>query len=416
VLFQPRWIITWVRQNQPHILFEHVTKGTRHQSFFHPHSHIQPSLSPTFFLNLRPSSPPSLYLIPSHTPSLILLPSRSHSLSSTTMHDAPHPPITPSTHPPILLIPPSPVDQSDRLVALTIDDGPNGDTTHELLDILKEHGRLCWQWTPSSSGPWVAHQENAATGAAAQLSCVSLTRPSCLHHTSSSLPPPSSSHLQGHGWYTKRMRQQAQRHGYNVALGSVFPVDPLFKDSSRPLAAYCLWKVYPGAIIILHDRPQQGTQTVEILRMMLPELRRQGYQVVSLSHLVKGLHSHASPSHSHASSPPQSLLSALPASSSSASHPPPVNHSSLSSPHSGAPPVEESGPLCSCKGDSPCVILSSPFAIANHQIDIQGFGRFTGFGIKSPVMQVGTTCYVMYVLKGGKIISQKCNSPDYGLG
>ncbi|CAI7808185.1 unnamed protein product [Closterium sp. NIES-54] len=66
--------------------------------------------------------------------------------------------------------------------------------------------------------------------------------------------------------------------------------------------------------------------------------------------------------------------------------------------------------------DSPCVILSSPFAIANHQIDIQGFGRFTGFGIKSPVMQVGTTCYVMYVLKGGKIISQKCNSPDYGLG
>ncbi|CAI7797742.1 unnamed protein product [Closterium sp. NIES-53] len=50
------------------------------------------------------------------------------------------------------------------------------------------------------------------------------------------------------------------------------------------------------------------------------------------------------------------------------------------------------------------------------KIDIQGFGRFTGFGIKSPVMQVGTTCYVMYVLKGGKIISQKCNSPDYGLG
>ncbi|GJP70411.1 hypothetical protein CLOP_g1355, partial [Closterium sp. NIES-67] len=26
VLFQPRWIISWVRQNQPHILFEHVTK------------------------------------------------------------------------------------------------------------------------------------------------------------------------------------------------------------------------------------------------------------------------------------------------------------------------------------------------------------------------------------------------------
>ncbi|CAI7808187.1 unnamed protein product [Closterium sp. NIES-54] len=52
----------------------------------------------------------------------------------------------------------------------------------------------------------------------------------------------------GHGWYTKRMRQQAQRHGYNVALGSVFPVDPLFKDSSRPLAAYCLWKVLTAPV------------------------------------------------------------------------------------------------------------------------------------------------------------------------
>ncbi|CAI5471778.1 unnamed protein product [Closterium sp. Yama58-4] len=50
------------------------------------------------------------------------------------------------------------------------------------------------------------------------------------------------------------------------------------------------------------------------------------------------------------------------------------------------------------------------------KIDIQGFGKFIGFGIKSPVMQVRTTCYVMYVLKGGKIISQTCNSPDFDLG
>ncbi|GJP53483.1 hypothetical protein CLOM_g12646 [Closterium sp. NIES-68] len=50
------------------------------------------------------------------------------------------------------------------------------------------------------------------------------------------------------------------------------------------------------------------------------------------------------------------------------------------------------------------------------KVDIQGFGRVTSFGIKSPVMQILTTCNIMYVLKGGKILSQKCSNPDYGLG
>ncbi|CAI5471777.1 unnamed protein product [Closterium sp. Yama58-4] len=219
VLFQPRWIITWVRQNQPHVLFEHVTK--------------------------------------------------------------------------------------DRLVALTIDDGPNGDTTHELLDILKEHGCTATFFVIGSNidrYPGIVdrmHAEGHEVGnhmtadepswrlSAHEFESSLLAVDAKLHRYFRRDPGgnPVKWFRPGHGWYTKRMRQQAQRHGYNVALGSVFPMDPLFKDSSRPLAAYCLSKVYPGAIIILHDRPQQGTQTVEILRMMLPELRRQGYQVVSLSHL-----------------------------------------------------------------------------------------------------------------------------------
>ncbi|CAI5959074.1 unnamed protein product, partial [Closterium sp. NIES-64] len=439
VLFQPRWIITWVRQNQPHILFEHVTK--------------------------------------------------------------------------------------DRLVALTIDDGPNGDTTHELLDILKEHGCTATFFVIGSNidrYPSIVdrmHAEGHEVGnhmtadepswrlSAGEFESSLLEVDAKLLHyfRRDAGGNPVKWFRPGHGWYTKRMRQQAQRHGYNVALGSVFPVDPLFKDSSRPLAAYCLWKVYPGAIIILHDRPQQGTQTVEILRMMLPELRRQGYQVVSLSHLVKGLHPHPSSPHSHTSSPPQSLLSALPASPSSASDPPPANHASLSSPCSGAPdgaarvlwtkrvlasaqrktsspftykqpelkidtmdwtvkharlggdplngfdvfltgvltfnaliynpnayglkinaiyvhaeynntflgnsklPPMNVYPLKSSPVKAPFNLVNIPMKkgwriyqkgdVLATKIDIQGFGRFTGFGIKSPVMQVRTTCYVKYVLK-----------------
>lgn len=49
--------------------------------------------------------------------------------------------------------------------------------------------------------------------------------------------------VQGHGWYTQRIREVAETYGYQMALGSIFPMDVLFKDFGAPLAKYCLWKV-----------------------------------------------------------------------------------------------------------------------------------------------------------------------------
>ncbi|CAI5972227.1 unnamed protein product [Closterium sp. NIES-65] len=413
VLFQPRWIITWVRQNQPHILFEHVTK--------------------------------------------------------------------------------------DRLVALTIDDGPNGDTTHELLDILKEHGCTATFFVIGSNidrYPSIVdrmHAEGHEVGnhmtadepswrlSAGEFESSLLEVDAKLLHyfRRDAGGNPVKWFRPGHGWYTKRMRQQAQRHGYNVALGSVFPVDPLFKDSSRPLAAYCLWKVYPGAIIILHDRPQQGTQTVEILRMMLPELRRQGYQVVSLSHLhhplllpiphLPTMHLSRLPAlalrldgAARVLWTKRVLASAQRKTSSPFTYKQPelkidtmdwtVKHARLGGDplngfdvfltgvltfnaliynpnayglkinaiyvhaeynntflgNSKLPPMNVY-PLKSSPVKAPFNLVNIPMKkgwriyqkgdVLATKIDIQGFGRFTGFGIKSPVMQVRTTCYVKYVLK-----------------
>jgi peptidoglycan/xylan/chitin deacetylase (PgdA/CDA1 family) len=44
--------------------------------------------------------------------------------------------------------------------------------------------------------------------------------------------------------------------------------------------------VHPGAVIILHDRVPQWEQTPEVLRMLLPELRKRGYKIVTLSELL----------------------------------------------------------------------------------------------------------------------------------
>ncbi|CAI5524063.1 unnamed protein product [Closterium sp. Naga37s-1] len=351
VLFQPRWIITWVRQNQPHILFEHVTK--------------------------------------------------------------------------------------DRLVALTIDDGPNGDTTHELLDILKEHGCTATFFVIGSNidrYPSIVdrmHAEGHEVGnhmtadepswrlSAGEFESSLLEVDAKLLHyfRRDAGGNPVKWFRPGHGWYTKRMRQQAQRHGYNVALGSVFPVDPLFKDSSRPLAAYCLWKVYPGAIIILHDRPQQGTQTVEQPELKIdamdwvqqPELKidtmdwtvkharlggdpLNGFDVFLTGVLtfnaliynpnayglkINAIYVHAEYNNTflgNSKLPPMNVY--------------PLKSSPVKAPFNLVNIPMKKGWRIYQKGD----VLAT-------KIDIQGFGRFTGFGIKSPVMQVRTTCYVKYVLK-----------------
>eukprot|EP00850_Spirogloea_muscicola_P017360 SM000148S01037 [mRNA] locus=s148:287012:289257:+ [translate_table: standard] len=91
----------------------------------------------------------------------------------------------------------------------------------------------------------------------------------------------------GHGWFTPKMRKVFTKHGYRLALGSVYANDPLFTNSSGPIAAFFLWKMYPGAVIILHDRLPQKLQTVEVLQKILPVLRERGYSVTTLSDLLQ---------------------------------------------------------------------------------------------------------------------------------
>jgi peptidoglycan-N-acetylglucosamine deacetylase len=76
-----------------------------------------------------------------------------------------------------------------------------------------------------------------------------------------------------------------QRHGYRCALGSVYPFDATI-PSVAWATRYILWNTQPGAIVVLHDGGSRGRRTVRILAAVLPELRRRGYRVVSLSELA----------------------------------------------------------------------------------------------------------------------------------
>lgn len=87
----------------------------------------------------------------------------------------------------------------------------------------------------------------------------------------------------GSGFFNTRLRQLVKKLGFKLVLGSVYPHDPQI-PYWRVNARHILSMVRPGGIIICHDR--RGW-TLPMLQMVLPELKRRGYRVVTLSTLLE---------------------------------------------------------------------------------------------------------------------------------
>jgi peptidoglycan-N-acetylglucosamine deacetylase len=87
------------------------------------------------------------------------------------------------------------------------------------------------------------------------------------------------------------MLDYIEHHGYRAVLGSVYPHDPQIR-----IPALNAWHInrgiHPGAIIIIHDRPY----TPETLRSLLPQLKQQGYELVTVSQLLEQTSSSSSSS------------------------------------------------------------------------------------------------------------------------
>ncbi|PYH83831.1 chitooligosaccharide deacetylase [Aspergillus uvarum CBS 121591] len=87
----------------------------------------------------------------------------------------------------------------------------------------------------------------------------------------------------GSGFFSDRMRVLIQRLGLRIALGSVYPHDAQI-NWPRVNAWHILSMVRSGSVIVCHDR--RGW-TVPMLKQVLPELKRRGFRVVTLSELVE---------------------------------------------------------------------------------------------------------------------------------
>ncbi|KAG0572669.1 hypothetical protein KC19_VG115500 [Ceratodon purpureus] len=197
----------------------------------------------------------------------------------------------------------------DKLVALTLDDGPHRHITPHLLDILKENDcKATWfligkhmDMCPEVVERIHAEGHEVANHMMDDVASWYLAKEEFEEHLVqcdlrlknyfrlNSSGQPIKWFRPGHGFYNPQILRTCDYHGYRVALGSLYPMDHMFEKQAKLVVKNLLWRIHPGAVIILHDRVPQWEQTPQVLTLLLPELRSRGYKIVTLSELDESL-------------------------------------------------------------------------------------------------------------------------------
>ncbi len=186
----------------------------------------------------------------------------------------------------------------EKIIALSIDDGPDNITTMDILSILERYEAYATFFVISSKikGNESIIKEmiskkhelgNHLTDDRASIRLTSLEFEQCLLKANDVLSKFASVRWlrPASGWYNKNMIKIANKHNYEVALGSIFPYDTLI-ISSEFASTQILSNISPGSIIVLHDGGDWGKNTAITLQRVLPVLSKKGYKIVTISQLV----------------------------------------------------------------------------------------------------------------------------------
>lgn len=196
------------------------------------------------------------------------------------------------------------VTTTDKIMALSIDDAPSGHT-NEIMEVLRENDAHATFFVIGSQVEGREHTlqklvreghelANHAMRDEASASIPVLELENQVRQVKAKLTAayeaeglilPNNYFRPGSGFFNYSMRDLLGNRGYRIVLGSIFPHDPQIKYPSVN-ARHILSMAHPGAIIICHDR---RSWTVPMLREVLPELRRQGYKIVTITDLVKSV-------------------------------------------------------------------------------------------------------------------------------
>lgn len=86
----------------------------------------------------------------------------------------------------------------------------------------------------------------------------------------------------GSGWFTPDMVEIAHDLGYRCCLGSIYPFDNKLR---RPgwIRRMVTDRIFPGAILVLHEGGPEREYIVSLLDELIPELKAAGYEFLTLS-------------------------------------------------------------------------------------------------------------------------------------
>lgn len=194
------------------------------------------------------------------------------------------------------------VPTSQKIVALTIDDGPSS-YTREILEVLTSNDATATFFILGSQAEKreqilqdIIRAKNELGNHAMFDEPSRSLKDSVLKEQLESvqkmlieayfavgIDPPRKYFRPGSGFFTTRMRETLKLLGYQLVLGSIYPHDPQI-PFWRINSNHILSMLQPGRIIICHDR---RSWTIPMLRKVLPEAKREGYRVVTLTQLLE---------------------------------------------------------------------------------------------------------------------------------
>jgi peptidoglycan-N-acetylglucosamine deacetylase len=183
---------------------------------------------------------------------------------------------------------------AEKVLYLTFDDGVSPNSTPQLLHFLKQHeiqathfllGENIQQY-PALVADLIAEKQQIAYHGfqhkdlwKGEFDAV-LNPPNPLYERGSLFRPP-------YGHFTPKLFRWAKENGKTVVMWDVNSADFHLEIPTERLAKNLLQNIQKGSIVLLHDNPKFIHKTLELLEMVIPTLKAEGWGFEGISKISK---------------------------------------------------------------------------------------------------------------------------------
>lgn len=184
---------------------------------------------------------------------------------------------------------------NEPMIALTIDDGPDPETTPVILEVLARHDTKATFFVFGKKAEAHPEMMRAIVAAGHEIAnhgwedhvAKSLSEKKFAEgfaDTEDELKKYGDSkwYRPGGGHYTPEMLSFVKKQHQQLVVGSIYPHDAHL-SSVLFSTTYIYSRAKPGDVVVLHDGGRRGARTAEVLQRVIPAMRYKGLSFVTLS-------------------------------------------------------------------------------------------------------------------------------------